>query len=133
MLINKLFYILIVAILIFSFSINAEDIFKVGKIETRSGEKISGFINVPSGKDSDELDIPVTVINGLKEGPVLALFAGVHGYEYPPVIAMMRLIKELDPKKIAGKIIIVHVANIPSFLKRTIYYNPYDWKNLNPL
>ena len=27
--------------------------------------------------------------------------------------------------------IIVHIANLPSFLKRTIYYNPWDWKNLN--
>ena len=23
------------------------------------------------------------------------------------------------------------MANVPSFLKRTIYYNPYDWKNQN--
>ena len=120
MFIQKFFFILIVTISILSFSINAEDVFKVGKIETISGEKISGFINVPPGEDSGELDIPVTVINGSKEGPVLALFAGVHGYEYPPVIAMMRLIKELNPKLIAGKIIIVHVANIPSFPKNMI-------------
>jgi predicted deacylase len=25
----------------------------------------------------------------------------------------------------------VHVLNLPSFLKRTIYYNPHDWKNMN--
>jgi predicted deacylase len=25
----------------------------------------------------------------------------------------------------------VHVVNMPSFLKRTIYYNPIDWKNQN--
>jgi len=55
----------------------------------------------------------------------------VHGYEYPPVLAMTRLAKSLDPADISGKVIIVHVANIPSFIKRTIYYNPYDWKNLN--
>ena len=128
---QKSFLVIIILVSIFSFSIHAETIFKVGNIETKSGEKISGYITVPPGEDSGELDIPVTVINGSKEGPVLALFAGVHGYEYPPVIAMMRLIKELDPKEISGKIIIVHIANIPSFMKRTIYYNPYDWKNLN--
>jgi len=25
----------------------------------------------------------------------------------------------------------VHIANLPGFQKRIIYYNPYDWKNLN--
>lgn len=75
--------------------------------------------------------VPITVINGAKDGPTLALVAGVHGYEYPPVLAMTRLSKQLDPADISGKVIIVHVANVPSFLKRTVYYNPYDWKNFN--
>ena len=112
-------------------TIFAQGVFKVGEVIVKQGEKKSGFIIVPPGVDSDEVKIPVTVINGSKDGPVLALFAGVHGYEYPPILAMIRLAKKLDPAKISGKIIIVHVANVPSFLKRTIYYNPYDWKNLN--
>lgn len=118
-------------ILTLTFSAFAQQAIKVGEVNAQPGEKKSGYILVPPGQDSDGVRIPVTVINGSKEGPVLALFAGVHGYEYPPVLAMMRLAKKLDPAKISGKIIIVHVANVPSFLKRTIYYNPYDWKNLN--
>jgi len=130
--IEKKSLLVITAILfILSTMLIGQNEFKVGEISTQPGEKISGYINVPPGEDSEEVKVPVTVINGKKDGPVLALFAGVHGYEYPPVLAMMRLIKELDPKDISGKIIIVHVANVPSFLKRTIYYNPYDWKNLN--
>lgn len=114
----------------FSFSI-AQKSFKVGGITTLPGEKSSGFIVVPQGNDCGEIKIPVTIINGIKEGPVLALVAGTHGYEYPPVLAMMRLAQTISPQQLSGKIIIVHVANIPSFQKRTIYYNPYDWKNLN--
>ena len=114
-----------------SATVLGQDVFKVGEVAVKPGEKSSGFIVVPRGKDSDEVKIPVTVVNGKNDGPVLALFAGVHGYEYPPILAMMRLAKKLDPVKISGKVIIVHIANIPSFLKRTIYYNPYDWKNLN--
>jgi predicted deacylase len=103
----------------------------VGNVSTSLGEKKSGYILVPAGDDCEEVYIPLTVINGAKEGPVLALIAGVHGYEYPPILALTRLAKELDPAKLSGKVIIVHVANVPSFLKRTIYYNPYDWKNQN--
>ncbi len=103
----------------------------VGEVTAAPGEKRSGYIIVPAGNDAPEVKIPVTVVNGSKDGPVLALIAGVHGYEYPPVLAMARLAKELDPASLSGKVIIVHVANIPSFLKRTIYYSPYDWKNFN--
>lgn len=117
---------LLIPVLIYS-----QEIFKVGEIETKPGQKSSGYIIAPAGEDSDEVKIPVTVVNGIKDGPVLALVAGVHGYEYPPVLAMTRLSQMLDPLTLSGKVIIVHVANVPSFLKRTVYYNPYDWKNFN--
>jgi len=104
---------------------------KVGEVETIPGQKKSGYIIVPAGKDCGEVKIPVTVINGLNEGPVLALVAGVHGYEYPPVLAMTRMASEIDPGSLSGKVIIVHIANIPSFQKRTVYYGPYDWQNFN--
>ena len=71
--------------------------------------------------------IPITVIKGSKPGPVLALTAGIHGYEYPPILALQRL----QIKKLAGTLIIVHVANLPSFLGRTVYFSPLDGKNLN--
>lgn len=102
----------------------------VGDVTALPGEKESGFITVPAGADGPEVHIPVTIINGLKGGPALALIAGIHGYEYPPILALQRLKKQLKPSQISGAVIIVHVANIPSFLKRIIYYNPHDWKNL---
>jgi len=58
---------------------------------------------------------------------VLALTAGIHGYEYPPILALQRL----QVKKLAGTLIVVHVANMPSFLGRTVYFSPLDGKNLN--
>jgi predicted deacylase len=39
--------------------------------------------------------------------------------------------RSIDPRTLAGTIIMVHVANMPSFLGRTIYYSPIDGKNLN--
>lgn len=71
--------------------------------------------------------IPITVIEGSKSGPVLALTAGIHGYEYPPILAL----QQLQIKKLAGTVIMVRVANVPSFLGRTVYFSPLDGKNLN--
>ncbi|MCP4727068.1 MAG: hypothetical protein GY863_18660, partial [bacterium] len=109
----------------------AQNRLTVGGVSAAPGEKKSGFLVVPAGDDAPEVKIPITVVNGTGSGPVLALTAGVHGYEYPPIIALQRLRKELDPSKLSGAVIMVHVANMPSFMKRTIYYNPHDWKNQN--
>ena len=38
---------------------------------------------------------------------------------------------QLDPAALSGTIILVHIANMPAFLGRTIYYSPVDGKNLN--
>jgi predicted deacylase len=75
--------------------------------------------------------IPLTIINGARSGPVLALVAGVHGAEYPPILALQRVRKTIDPKTLAGTVILVHCANMPSYMKRTIYYSPVDGQNLN--
>jgi len=122
---------LIVLIGGFSFVTAAQDKIKVGDVEAEPGQKQSGFISVPEGTDGTEIKLPFTIINGTKPGPTLAMTAGVHGYEYVPILTLQRLRKDLDPNKLAGAVIMVHVVNIPSYFKRTIYTNPHDWKNQN--
>ncbi len=112
------------------FSTSLAQTFKVGSLQVQPGRKQSGFLAVPKGPDG-EARIPVTIINGSAAGPTLAVIAGIHGYEYPPILAAQRLASGIDPSSIRGRMIIVHVANMPSFLKRTIYYSPVDGKNLN--
>jgi predicted deacylase len=104
--------------------------FVIGSLKVPSGSSASGFLAVPE-KDGVGTAIPLTVIHGEKKGKVLALVAGVHAYEYPPILALYRLKTIVDPARLAGTLVMVHIANLPSFQKRTIYYNPYDWKNLN--
>ena len=38
---------------------------------------------------------------------------------------------QIDPLSLSGTIVMVHVANMPSFLGRTVYFSPVDGKNLN--
>jgi hypothetical protein len=102
----------------------------VGPVTARSGEKASGFLEVPAGVD-EGTRIPITVIRGSEPGPTLALIAGTHGSEVAPILGLQRVRERLDPTDIRGTILLVHVANLPSFLRRTIYYSPVDGKNLN--
>ena len=106
------------------------DNFTVGEITVPRGERVSGFIIVPEGMD-EGTTIPVTIVHGASDGPVLALIAGIHGYEYPPITALQAMRTQVDPATLSGTIILVHIANMPAFFGRTIYYSPGDGKNLN--
>ncbi|HEX9636938.1 MAG TPA: M14 family metallopeptidase, partial [Acidobacteriota bacterium] len=120
------------ALLVWAAAMHAdnEGRFSVGPVSAAPGERASGFLEVPAGVDA-ATRIPITVFHGAKPGPVLALIAGTHGYEYAPILALAQLRRELDPAALSGTLILVQVANLPSFLGRTIYYSPVDGKNLN--
>ena len=105
--------------------------FAIGAAKVKAGTAASGYLAVPAGKDGAATEIPYTVLHGAKKGPVLALVAGIHAYEYPPILALYRLKAAIDPKSLSGTLVLVHIANLPSFEKRTLYYVPQDWKNLN--
>jgi predicted deacylase len=102
----------------------------IGTAVARPGQAVSGFIEVPAGVDS-ATRIPITIVRGAQPGPTLALIAGTHGSEVAPIVALQRVRATLDPAGLRGTVLIVHVANVPSFLGRTIYYSPVDGKNLN--
>lgn len=110
-------------------AVSGED-FVIAGVRVKSGSSASGALAVPA-KDGAGTEIPFTVIHGAKKGPVLALVAGVHAYEYPPILASYRLRDLIDAKSLRGTVLLVHIANLPSFKRRTIYYGPDDWKNLN--
>ena len=102
---------------------------RVGDVVAEAGQKVSGHLIVPGGVDPGTR-IPVSVVHGTRPGPVLALVAGTHGYEYTAVLALQRLRARLDPAALTGSVILVHLANPTTFYGRRIYYSP-DGKNLN--
>jgi hypothetical protein len=104
----------------------------VGTAVARSGEKATGFIQVPAGVDAP-LDIPVIVINGSHPGPSLALLAGAHGTEYASIIALMKLAEAADASALSGTLIVVPLLNVQSFLQKVPHLNPVDGKNMNRL
>ena len=103
---------------------------RIGSAAAQPGETGSGFIEVPAGRDSGPR-IPLTIVRGREPGPTLALIAGTHGSEVAPIVALQRVRRELEPAQLRGTVLLVHVANLPSFLRRTVYYSPIDGKNLN--
>ena len=63
-------------------------------------------------------------------GPTLYLEAGNHGDEYEGQIVLARLIRELDPGALQGRLIILPAANLPAALAGQ-RCSPIDGGNLN--
>ena len=107
-----------------------EEPFSLGSLQAKPGELVTGELIVDEGIDEGTF-IPITIIHGMNPGPVLTLTAGIHGTEYVPVIALLEIMKKVDPKELSGTLIMVNVANIPAFLNRSVYLSAIDQKNLN--
>ncbi|MFD0796346.1 succinylglutamate desuccinylase/aspartoacylase family protein [Maribacter chungangensis] len=75
--------------------------------------------------------LPVSILKGKSEGPVFTIIAGVHGFEYPPIVSVQELLREIDIDSLSGTIIIIPIANTASFYSRTSIVNPNDQVNLN--
>ena len=91
---SLLFCFLILPILAFG-----QGAFSFQKTEVAKGTKAQFKIPIRYGKDSTF--IPVTVFHGLKSGPVLGITAGIHGYEYPPILAAQKLNQQIDPQQLS--------------------------------
>ena len=104
--------------------------FRVGTAAAARGATGRGTIEVPAGTDA-ALSIPVAVVNGARPGPVLAIVSGAHGTEYASIIAVERLIQQLDAKAISGTVILVPLVNVPSFEQKVAHVNPVDGKSMN--
>ena len=105
--------------------------FAIGPVSAAPGTTASGSLAVAAGPGEPATTIPISILHGRTPGPVVVFVAGVHGMEYVPILALQRAAGVIDPASLGGTVVLVHTANMPSFLGRTIYYSPVDGKNLN--
>ena len=125
--------IVLAALALLSLSVVAysQEVFQLGEASIERGERMDFRIEVPAGEADPATFIPLTVIAGKQEGPTILMTAGVHGYEFSPIIAADRLAREIAPADLAGTLVIVRVAHVPAYENRVPYVNPFDRKNLN--
>ncbi len=85
--------------------------FSICGITVEAGEKKSGALEVCRTLDGQTLCMPFTVLHGSEDGPVLLLDGCIHGDEPEGAVAILRLIREVDPKKLHGTILAVPAVN----------------------
>lgn len=110
---------------------SSEEVFQLGEVSVERGERKDFSLEVPAGDADPATFIPISVVAGEKDGPAVLMTAGVHGFEFSPILAADRLAREVLPSELAGTLIIVRVTHVPAFEERVPYVNPFDRKNLN--
>lgn len=100
-----------------------------GGITAAAGTTATGWMEVMD----TGYRLPVTVINGEKEGKTVVVTAAIHGCEYPSIEAAFRLAENTAPKEVSGQLVIINPVNVDAFIERRPYVVVQDGKNLNRL
>ncbi|MCL5115785.1 MAG: succinylglutamate desuccinylase/aspartoacylase family protein [Firmicutes bacterium] len=94
---------------------------------TLQATKMRGYFDVPG----TEIRLPYTDVQGVAPGPTLLVTGGVHGGEYPGIESAIRFARDLDPNRVKGRVLVIHLSNPPAFFAKRQYVSPLDEKNLN--
>ena len=88
---------------------------EIGNVRAKPGTKAFGSIVGGTHPGGAPLEMPLIVINGAEEGPVLWLNGCIHGDEPQGPLAIALLTRELDPARLRGAVVAVPVMNVPAF------------------
>ncbi len=97
----------------------------------RDGKQV-GYLNVPNSTNESgwgTLLMPIAVIkNG--RGPTILFTGGNHGDEYEGPIALMKLLRALEPAEVKGRVVILPGLNMPALMAGQ-RLSPIDGMNMN--
>ena len=105
---------------------------KIGTIEAGRGEKTFGFLEATKTNGQFSVHVPLHIIAGADEGPVLLVQAGVSGLEIEPAMTLPKLVDEFDVEKMSGTLILVPLFNTSGFEFEQVNA-VWDDKDLNTL
>ncbi len=105
---------------------------KIGTIAAQAGEKSYGFFKTGETHGRFPAHIPLHLVVGAEDGPMLVVQAGTSGLEIEPSLILPHVVKELDPAQIKGTLVLVPLMNTSGFEFAEIN-SAWDDKHLNRL
>jgi len=87
----------------------------LGEAKVQAGKVGIGNIPVTRMARGETLKIPVHIVNGKENGPVLGIIATIHGDAAFGILAIRELLQRLKPAKMAGAVLAMPVANPVAF------------------
>lgn len=109
---------------------------QVGTVVAEPGERAQGFIAYGTGSFGETLGIPITVVNGANDGPVLWVDGAIHGDEPEGPLAIVKVLEALDPSELKGAFVGCMAMNPPAFFNNergnAWDKNSYDMNRIYP-
>ena len=103
--------------------------FSIGDLDVTAGRSAIGEIPISRLVTGNQISIPINVLHGRHDGPVVWLSAAVHGDEIAGVEIIRRALAAIDPKTLAGTVVAVPIVNVHGFLNGDRYLP--DRRDLN--
>ena len=85
----------------------------------------------PTEDKTGDYEMPMFLFNGAREGKTVLISASIHSGEYAGVPAVIRAGRELDPKKLCGRLILLPCVNTSGFWAMSPALVPENGSNLN--
>jgi hypothetical protein len=95
----------------------ARDSFVLGGTVVLPGETRHIRLAVSESYVSTTIEIPLTIINGIAEGPIIFVSAASHGDECNGTAIARELIYGVDHSNLRGVLVVAPVLNLPGFLR----------------
>lgn len=105
------------------------DTLNIGGVDIALGERKRLSIKVAKLYDFTDMTIPVEVVRGKEDGPVLFVSGAIHGDEINGTEIVRRLLSQKALKKIKGTLIAVPIVNVFGFNSKSRYLP--DRRDLN--
>ncbi|MEJ8573526.1 succinylglutamate desuccinylase/aspartoacylase family protein [Microbaculum marinum] len=90
---------------------------EVGTAVSDEAGRVRGKLDIGALPDGTPVEIPVEIVRGAEDGPVLWLHGCVHGNEYCGTYIIHELMRSLKPEALKGTVVALPVLNLTAFLK----------------
>ncbi len=88
-------------------------------VRVQKGSVLRQRVPVAELADGTPVTLPLIVIGGERDGPMLYLQAGIHGDEVTGIEIVTRACRGISPRDLRGTVAAVPIVNVPAYLSRT--------------
>ena len=103
--------------------------FEIGSVRVRPGSEKSVTLPITRLVTGADVDLPIRVVHGKHDGPVVWVDAAIHGDEAVGVEVIRQVLAGLDPKTLNGTLIAIPIVNVLGFMTGSRYLP--DRRDLN--
>ncbi len=103
--------------------------FQIGSDKVRPGRHHALALPITRMVTGADVDLPVRVVHGREDGPVVWVNAAIHGDEAVGVEVIRQVLEGIDPRRLRGTLIAIPIVNVLGFMTGSRYLP--DRRDLN--